>query len=521
MNVKARSECFILSKTEKERQLKGLLPIMIVRLVTVLRFHFKGKWNSSSKLKFFFCVFLCCVYSTTAFFHVFLPQRSARYPWILRNNINEFQSKTIETINLSADENNQSELPPRTRRIRYSGLYPRSFQEKYKEHRGDQDVVARVKAKGSTPAGQHIPILLNECMQYMGLSSESIEIGEPEDRNRITIPPLDLSHMHDKEQEFIVIDGTLGFGGHSSEILKRLDTIRQSYSPSTSLSSPPPPSPRPPPAPPTPPSHPCFRLISIDQDHNELMKTKHRMQSLHNEYKAITHNFEHNNFANISTIVEKYGAMGKVSCVLTDLGFSSMQIDDPSRGFSYKVEGPLDMRMNVNVGETAYDLLKKLTKKDLAKLLQAHSDLDADISFAIAKLLVGESAPATTTALADKVRKAVSTHAKDSKLPVPTKDEENSIIARTMQAIRLEVNGELKALDALLQALPNILTKGGRVCILTFHSGEDRRVKKSFKQLFKDGVYSHWGRDVVLASAKERRDNPRSKCCKLRWAIKS
>jgi 16S rRNA (cytosine1402-N4)-methyltransferase len=177
-----------------------------------------------------------------------------------------------------------------------------------------------------------------------------------------------------------------------------------------------------------------------------------------------------------------------------------MQIDNPERGFTYKVDGPLDLRMNPRKGQPASALLASLDPPRLSELLAENSDEpDAD---RLARALL--HAPATTTMqLAAAVRKA---------------GGDDDTIRRVFQALRIAVNDEFGALEAFLRNLPFCLKPGGRVAILTFHSGEDRRVKKSFKAFEAEGVFSDIARDVIRASPEERRANPRSSSAKLRWA---
>jgi 16S rRNA (cytosine1402-N4)-methyltransferase len=211
------------------------------------------------------------------------------------------------------------------------------------------------------------------------------------------------------------------------------------------------------------------------------------------------------------------------------LGLSSMQIDDNSRGFTYKREGPLDMRMNTDSStETAYDLLRRLKPKKLQAMLEENSD--EVFASEIASALLGKkgvNVPETTVELAQRVRETVRPLLQDKKQQQKklssgaVKKLLDSTVARVMQAIRIEINGEFRVLDQLLADLPDVLVPNGRAVFLTFHSGEDRRVKKAFKAGFKNGIYSSWSSDVVRPSSTERRDNPRSSCCKLRWAIRS
>ena len=194
--------------------------------------------------------------------------------------------------------------------------------------------------------------------------------------------------------------------------------------------------------------------------------------------------FIHANFKDVEKKLKSYDLLGKVNCILADLGFSSMQIDNPERGFTYKFDGPLDMRMDVSCSLTAAEFLQTVDESDLTSILQENSD--EVYAQAIAHAIKSHPIPQTTLQLADCVRKTYQSQGKS-----PTKDAINPIIARTMQAIRIAVNGEFQALESLLEALPRILAPNGRAVILTFHSGEDRRVKKAFKEGFAAGVYTN------------------------------
>ena len=257
------------------------------------------------------------------------------------------------------------------------------------------------------------------------------------------------------------IDSTLGYGGHAEALLASIQ--------------------------------PGGRLIGLDVDPIELPKTEMRLRTL--GYGPDTFAAIHTNFAGLARALP-----GPADILLADLGLSSMQIDNPERGFTWKYDGPLDLRMNPRKGLPASALLASLDPSRLSELLAENADEpDADrLSRAILH------APATTTMqLAAAVRKA---------------GGDDDTIRRVFQALRIAVNDEFGALDSFLRNIPFCLKPGGRVAILTFHSGEDRRVKKSFKTFEAEGVYAEVARDVIRASPEERRDNPRSSSAKLRWA---
>jgi 16S rRNA (cytosine1402-N4)-methyltransferase len=203
--------------------------------------------------------------------------------------------------------------------------------------------------------------------------------------------------------------------------------------------------------------------------------------------------------------------------VLADLGISSMQIDNPDRGFSFKIDGPLDLRLNPNSGKSAAALLKTITKAQLIEILITNADepYAEQIAEAIIANLKNGSAIETTTQLREIIISVVQT------IPNYTKtDHVKKACQRVFQALRIAINNEFGVLDKFLEKLPNALAKGGRVAILSFHSGEDRRVKKSFQYFFREGIYASISPDMIRPSVEECAANPRAKSAKLRWAIK-
>ncbi len=334
--------------------------------------------------------------------------------------------------------------PPRQRRVRYRGTHPRRFGEKYKELAPEQhaDELEKVRARGHTPAGTHRPIMVGEI-----LAALAPQPGE------------------------VALDATLGFGGHSRELLPHL--------------------------------LPGGRLFGVDVDPIELPRTEARMRELGFGEDVLT--VRRMNFAGLPRLKAEAGGF---DLVLADLGVSSMQIDNPARGFTWKVEGPLDLRLNPQRGRSAADLLAALTEPALAELLLENSD--EPHAAAIASKVHGQSVR-TTRDLADRVKAALRAAGLED-------DEIKRSLQRTFQALRIAVNDELTVLDQFLSLLPGCLNPGGRVAILTFHSGEDRRVKKAFQQGLRDGIYAAVAAEPIRASAEERRSNPRSTSAKLRWA---
>jgi len=336
--------------------------------------------------------------------------------------------------------------PPRPpRRLRYRGKNPRKFAEKYKEHDPQRygETVAKVIASGKTPAGTHRPVMMNEVLEVL-----APQPGE------------------------IVADCTLGYGGHAQEILARLQ--------------------------------PGGRLLGLDTDPIELPKTEERLRALGFGPEQFT--AHRSNFAGLSQVLAKAELAG-ADLILADLGVSSMQLDDPTRGFSMKHDGPLDMRMNPARGQSAASLLRRIEPAKLARLLEENADEPQAEPLAAA--LAGKEF-ATTLSLASAIR---------AKLARSPAEAVELSVRRVFQALRIAVNDEFSALDAFLRQLPLCLKPGGRVAVITFHSGEDRRVKKSFEAGHCENLYSAIADEVVRPSLEERNANPRSASAKLRWAV--
>lgn len=221
------------------------------------------------------------------------------------------------------------------------------------------------------------------------------------------------------------------------------------------------------------------------------------------------------NFADIDKLVPESGLF---DFVLADLGVSSMQIDNPERGFSYKVDGPLDLRLNPEAGVPAAERLAELDEDEIVGMLVENSDepYAEQIAAQIMRERKRKHAIDTTTALRQVIEKALEFLPEAERREMVKKS-----CQRTFQALRIDVNSEFEVLDAFLSKLPGILAPGGRVAILTFHSGEDRMVKKYFKQMEKDGIYSEAAKDVIRPSAEECARNSRARSTKMRWAVKA
>lgn len=341
------------------------------------------------------------------------------------------------------------------RRVRYSGTHPRNFKEKYKEHNPEKyaDTIAKVIQKGSTPAGMHISICVNEILDFL-----QIKPGQ------------------------IGLDATLGYGGHTKAMLQKLEGNGHIY--------------------------------GLDVDPIESEKTKARLRAQGFGEDILTVRLQ--NFADINQVVKDTGK--KLDFILADLGVSSMQIDNPDRGFSYKIDGPLDLRLNPHKGTSAEERLKEVTEEELVGMLIENADepYAEEIAATVMKWQKFGKPIETTTHMKEVIEQAL--------VRVP-KAERNEAVKkscqRTFQALRIDVNSEFEVLYAFLEKLPEVLAPKGRVAILTFHSGEDRLVKRSFRELERAGIYKEVCKDVIRPSKEECVRNPRAKCTKMRWAIRA
>ena len=352
-------------------------------------------------------------------------------------------------------ENQQNQEKQHKRRVRYSGTHPKNYKEKYKEHNPEKyaDTIEKVIRKGSTPAGMHISIMVQEILDFL-----QIKPG------------------------MTGLDATLGYGGHTKAMLQKLEG--QGH------------------------------VFGLDVDPIESAKTKERLRSQGFGEDIFTVRLQ--NFADIDQVTKDTGK--KFDFILADLGVSSMQIDNPERGFSYKVEGPLDLRMNPQKGMSAADRLKEVDYDELVGMLIENSDepFAHEIATTICNWLKRGKKIETTSQL----KEAIEVSLRD----VPAKERKEAVkksCARVFQALRIDVNSEFEVLYAFLEKLPDVLAPNGRVAILTFHSGEDRLVKRSFKELQKAGIYSDASKDVIRPSAEECARNSRAKSTKMRWAIRA
>ena len=397
------------------------------------------------------------------------------------------------------------------RRVRYKGTHPRAFEEKYKEHDPEKyaDTVAKVIEKGSTPAGMHIPIMVNEILEFL-----QIRPGQKG------------------------LDATLGYGGHTRKMLEKLtevsgtseltgevyikddaqtkddswenpeenseDNSRDKLADNSENNS-----------------EEVFRekapeghLYALDVDPIEIVKTGERLQKAGYGEEILT--ILQQNFANLETVAKEYGPF---DFMLADLGVSSMQIDDPKRGFSYKADGPLDLRLDPQHGIPASQRLRELNREELIGMLVENSDepYAEQIASQICKTFKKGGSMDTTTALREAIERALCF--------LPENKEKKDILKKTcqrvFQALRIDVNSEFEVLEAFLNALPEALADRGRVAILTFHSGEDRLVKKAFQQYYREGIFEEIATDVIRPTAEECRQNGRARSTKMRWAIRA
>jgi 16S rRNA (cytosine1402-N4)-methyltransferase len=310
--------------------------------------------------------------------------------------------------------------------------------------------VRKILASGKTPAGLHVPIML----------AEVIECLQPAPGN-------------------VVVDCTLGGGGHARALLERI--------------------------------RPGGRLIGLDIDPIELPRTEAALRAV--GFGPEVFSARLSNFAGFPQALAAEG-LDAADILLADLGVSSMQFDDPSRGFSYKGAGPLDMRMNPSRGEPAWKLLARLDERPLAAILEENAD--EPHAALIARLLTQPPALETTQMTERRIRVGLT-----DAVPGITKPDIKRSIRRTFQALRIAVNDEFAALDALLRQLPHWLRPGGRAAIITFHSGEDRRVKKAFQAGHRSGIYAAIATNVIRPSKDETFANRRASSAKLRWTVRA
>lgn len=358
---------------------------------------------------------------------------------------------------IESPENGQDQS--HRRRKRYSGTHPKRFAEKYKEHDIDAHPELRehLRNKGKTPANSHIPILVAEIMEMLKPSSGDI-----------------------------VADCTLGYGGHAIEFLRRIG--------------------------------PTGKLVGIDIDVTQLERTRVRLAEL---CPDVPMSFYRSNFAGIANVMPQEATDG-FDIIFADLGLSSMQIDNPNRGMSYRQDGPLDMRMDDRRKQTAAHLLNTLGEEEISEALRELAD-EPDY-YAIAQKIVQKRQTSPfihIMQLVDLIFEAKGLTASEYKRQKRQRPGGLHPAARTFQTLRMLVNDEQATLKELLRVLPYCLNPGGRVGIISFHSGEDRLVKKAFVKGFRDGLFQSASREVIVPKPEEISTNTRSASAKFRWAVKA
>lgn len=340
------------------------------------------------------------------------------------------------------------------RRVRYKGTHPRKFEEKYKELNPEK---------------------------YADTVAKVISKGSTPAGMHISIMVKEILDFLEIKPGQTGLDATLGYGGHTRKMLEQLQGSGHIY--------------------------------GLDVDPIEIVKTTQRLRDAGFGEEIFTSIQE--NFANIGKVAAEHGPF---QFMLADLGVSSMQIDNPERGFSYKLDGPLDLRLNPQKGVSAAQRLTQVSEDELIGMFVENSDepYAEEIADVICKELRKGQKIDTTTKLRECIETALAF--------LPENKEKKDIVKkscqRVFQALRIDVNSEFEVLDQFLNSLPEVLADGGRVAILTFHSGEDRMVKKAFKKYYKEGIFSQISEDVIRPSAEECRNNGRARSTKMRWAIK-
>jgi 16S rRNA (cytosine1402-N4)-methyltransferase len=313
------------------------------------------------------------------------------------------------------------------------------------------------RGRRSTPKGEHRPVMLDVILDVL-----HPELGD------------------------VVVDCTLGYAGHSIAMLERIGEDG--------------------------------RLLAFDLDGVNIPSGQDKLAEIGNPFSV-----HHGNFAGFPAILASEGFEG-CDCLLADLGMSSMQVDSSERGFSFMRDGPLDMRMDQSRGRTAAELLQTMSAEDLATALRDLGDEPEAEKIASAIVAARETQPLTRTReLMDLIMSAAPVKVNENPLPGEPKPQQQIIrpTARVFQALRILVNRELASLQELLRVLPWCLKPGGRAAIISFHSGEDRLVKGSFKEGLRSGFYSAISEDPLRPNFRERTDNPRARSAKVRWAIRA
>lgn len=363
-------------------------------------------------------------------------------------------TEEIKTSNEGQEAASQDAQQSHKRRVRYKGKYPKKFEEKYKELQPEK---------------------------YQDTIQHVMQKGNTPAGMHISIMVKEILDFLEIKPGQVGFDATLGYGGHTKAMLQCLQGKGHVY--------------------------------ATDVDHEEAAKTKKRLEELGFGEDILTIKLQ--NFCTIDEIAKEVGGF---DFLLADLGVSSMQIDNPKRGFSFKVDGPLDLRLNQEAGISAAERLETITRDELAGMLYENSDEPycEELAKAITDEIRRGNHMDTTTKLRQVIEKSLDF--------LPEKEKKETIkktCQRTFQALRIDVNREFEVLYEFMEKLPDALKPGGRAAILTFHSGEDKLVKKALKAGYKAGIYSDYAKDVIRPSAQECAQNGRARSTKMRWAIKA
>lgn len=344
----------------------------------------------------------------------------------------------------------------------------------------EQEHKRRVRYKGTHPRRFEEKYKELNPQKYQGDVDKIIQSGKTPAGMHISIMVNEILDFLQIQPGQIGLDATLGYGGHTRRMLEKLEGKGHMY--------------------------------ATDVDPIESEKTRQRLADLGFGPEILT--IKRMNFANLDQVAPDE----KFDFILADLGVSSMQIDNPERGFTFKQDGPLDLRLDPTAGVSAAQRLKELSREELEALLVENSDEPyADrIAKQVMKVFKKRGTIETTKELAAVIEEALSFLPESER-----KEEVKKSCQRTFQALRIDVNSEFEVLYSFLEKLPKVLKSGGRVAVLTFHSGEDRLVKKAFRQYQREGIYSEVSEDVIRPSAQECFQNPRARSTKMRWAIKA
>ena len=343
----------------------------------------------------------------------------------------------------------------------------------------EQEHKRRVRYKGTHPRKFEEKYKELDPQKYQGDVEKIIKSGKTPAGMHISIMVQEILDFLQIQPGQVGLDATLGYGGHTRRMLEQLKGQGHMY--------------------------------ATDVDPIESEKTRQRLADLGFGPEILT--IKRMNFANIDQVAPER----KFDFVLADLGVSSMQIDNPQRGFTFKQDGPLDLRLDPTAGTTAAQRLRELDEEELAAMLIENSDepYADEIAKAVMKTFRRSGTIETTRQLYALIEDTLGF------LPVKErKDAVKKSCQRTFQALRIDVNSEFEVLYDFLEKLPHVMNPGGRIAVLTFHSGEDRLVKKAFKQHMKEGLYSDVASDVIRPSAQECFRNPRAHSTKMRWAIR-